>query len=425
MIDSSWFLLVVNLDGKEFLVIFSHLIFNMSNSKISFDSLCAKSVQSDSAKVHTLAIHPNTSFEFNAIEDAIDIFSGKESGYVYSRYANPTTMAVADKIAKMEAFSWDQEIKAYLCASGMSAIHTLMLSLCQKNDRILLSIDLYGGTIELFDKVFRSVGIEYDWVDLKDPNRLEKQLKEKAYKALFFETPTNPLLHCYPIGEICQLCTQHGVKTILDNTFSTAYLQRAFPLGIDFVIYSATKYLAGHGNCTAGVVLGKDLAFMSDRFWQTLKLTGGICSPFEAWNLNNGIKTLTLRLDRHCENAMQLAQFLDKHPKIRTVNYPGLPNDPSHSVAAQQMTQFGGMLSFELEAELEEVLCFINRLQLITHAPTLGDVDSLLLHPYTSSHINVDEEICKKSGITPQLIRISVGIEKAKDLMADLERALG
>ncbi len=396
----------------------------MSDSKISFDSICAGTVDFDAAKVHTLPIHPNSSFVFSSMEEAIEIFSGNSSGYVYSRYANPTTRAVAKKLARLESYPNDNMAEAYLCSSGMSAIHTMILSLCKSGDRVLLSQDLYGGTIELFVKVLSTLQIEHDFVNLQDLDQLTLQAEGNSYKALFFETPTNPLLYCYPLDRIVEICRNTGIKTVIDNTFCTAYLQQPLLKGVDFVVYSATKYLAGHGNCTAGAVIGRDIEFMRGKFWTTLKLTGGICSPFEAWNLNNGLKTLSLRMDRHCSNAMKLAKFLEEQPKIKTVNYPGLESSPHYNIAKEQMAQFGGMLSFELDAEMESVMKFMNNLNLISNAPTLGDVDSLLLHPYTSSHINIDEAIRRKFGITPQLIRISVGIESIEDIIADVEASL-
>lgn len=391
---------------------------------ISYHSICAQASEVHyTTKVHSLPIHPNTSFEFENAQQSIQIFSGQEKGHVYSRYANPTVDAVARKIAKLETYGTDLKAQAYLTSSGMSAISNCMLSICESGKRILASMDLYGGSIELLKKIIERLGISVDFVDFSNLDKLEDTIKSKKYHALFFETPTNPLLKSFPIQDISELCKKYHLKSIIDNTFCTSYLQRPFEYGIDFVIYSATKYLSGHGNCTAGVVLSTDISFMEAEFWKTLKLTGGICSPFEAWTLNNGLKTLPLRMDRHAENALQLAQFLQSSRSVNQVYYPFLSDHSSYSIAKKQMLLGGGMLSFELNGGLEAAKRFMDATKVMTNAPTLGDTDTLLLHPYSSSHVNVDPKIREATGITPGLMRISVGLESFVDLKNDLLEA--
>ena len=222
---------------------------------------------------------------------------------------------------------------------------------------------------------------------------------------------------------IAQLAKSKGVLTAIDNTFCTPLIQQPLALGIDFVIHSTTKYINGHGNSIAGVIIGHLEAYKK-QIWTTLKLAGTNCNPWDAWLINNGIKTMGLRMERHCENAHSLAEYLSNHPKVGLVNYPGLKTHPDHELAKQQMKGFGGMLSFEIKAGMEAALSFMNKLKFCSLAPTLGDVDTLILHPATSSHLNVDRNLREENGISDGLIRVSVGIEGIEDIIADLEQAL-
>lgn len=391
---------------------------------LSFDSICARAVEPVySTKVHSLAIHPNTSFVFDNFAQSKRIFSGEEKGHVYSRYANPTVEAVASKLAELEVLGSNKKARAYLTSSGMSAISTCLLAFARKNKRILISRDLYGGTLELADKIIRPLGIDVDYVDLDDMSHLGSILSEKSVDLLFYETPTNPLLKTFPLEEINALCREKGVMSIVDNTFCTAYIQQPLLHGADLVIYSATKYLAGHGHCTAGVVISCDEEKMTKTFWPALKLLGGNCSPFEAWNLNNGLKTLSLRLARHAANALALAEFLTERDTVQAVHYPFLGESSNSKTARKQMHLGGGMLSFDLKGGEEKVAAIMDNCQLIKNAPTLGDTDSLFLHPYSSSHVNVDPDLRKRSGVTEGLLRISVGLEEINDLKQDLIQA--
>jgi len=351
------------------------------------------------------------------------IFSGKEKGHVYSRYANPTVEAVASKLAELEVLGSNQQARAYLTSSGMSAISTCLLAFARENKRIMISRDLYGGTLELVDKIIEPLGMEVEYIDLSDMSHLKDVLSEKKYDLLFYETPTNPLLKTFPLKEIHELCRKHGVMSMVDNTFCTAYIQQPLLQGADLVIYSATKYLAGHGNCTAGVVISSDQEKMTKTFWPALKLLGGNCSPFEAWNLNNGLKTLSLRLERHAANALALAEFLEGRDAVQAVHYPFLGESSNSKTARKQMRLGGGMLSFDLKGGEEKVASVMDNCRLIKNAPTLGDTDSLFLHPFSSSHVNVDPVLRAKSGVTEGLLRISVGLENIEDLKEDLIQA--
>ena len=248
---------------------------------------------------------------------------------------------------------------------------------------------------------------------------------DAAIRVVFFETPANPTLRCVDIRALSDLTQRLGRYSIADNTFCTPYVQQPLRYGADFVVHSTTKYLNGHGNGVAGVIIGRDAQLMQDTVFNTMKLAGTNCNAWDAWLIHNGLKTLALRMERHSRNAMAIAHFLDRHPKVDRVNYPGLNDHPDHILAKQQMKAFGGMLSFELKGGLENGLRFMNRLELCTLAPTLGDVDTLILHPASMSHVNVDPEVRQRNGITDGLVRISVGIEDVQDIVDDLGKSLG
>jgi methionine-gamma-lyase len=373
---------------------------------------------------HQLPIFATSSFEMESVDQSIDIFTGQTSGHVYSRYGNPTIDTVAEKLAQLESFGTEIEPFALLTSSGMSAISVLMLSLLRSGDKIVTQGNLYGGTTELLVKVLSQYGIETIFTDLNDIDTLARIIKgDSSVRMLYLETPANPTSACVDIEQLTQLAKACHVYTCVDNTFCTPYLQQPLKLGADFVIHSTTKYLNGHGNSISGVIIGRDKA-MRSKVFITLKLLGATCNPFDAWLLNNGLKTLAIRMDRHCSNALELAKFLENHPSVLQVNYCGLPNHSSHHTAKKQMLQFGGMMSFEVRGGKEAAAKVIDHLKLATHAPTLGDVDTLVLHPATSSHLNVDPEMRKSQGITDGLIRVSVGIENIEDLKDDFGQAL-
>ncbi|MDO8367675.1 MAG: aminotransferase class I/II-fold pyridoxal phosphate-dependent enzyme [Saprospiraceae bacterium] len=395
---------------------------------MKFDSLTVKEhPENRTTAPHVLPIYATSSFDFEDINQGIDIFKNIESGHAYSRYANPTVDTVAAKIAALESYGLDMDAWAVMTSSGMSAIATLLMGTLQSGDKVLSQGNLYGGTTELLKGIFSQFGIETVFADLKNLDLVEKALKDdKSIKMLYCETPANPTLACVDIAALSVLAHQHGALCAIDNTFATPVLQQPFALGVDYVIHSTTKYLNGHGNSIAGVVVGRDKETMRKGVWRAMKLVGTNCSPFEAWLTNNGMKTLSLRMERHCSNALTLAQYLKKHPAVERVNYPGLPSHPDHGLAARQMLGgFGGMLSFELRGGLDAGIACMNRIRFCSLAPTLGDVDTLILHPASSSHLAVPKEIRLQNGITDGLIRVSVGIENVSDIVADLEQAIG
>jgi methionine-gamma-lyase len=391
----------------------------------SIRSLCVQELKENRTTFpHQLPIYATSSFVFENLEDGIDIFSGKETGHVYSRYANPTVDTVARKIAALETFGTSKEGYAYLTSSGMSAISSIGITLLQSGDYILTQGNLYGGTTELFQKIFARMGVKTIFTDLNDIDNLEKIIQSNSkIKMIYFETPANPTLACVDLEKMGQLGKKYNIKTVIDNTFLTPYLQQPFTYDIDFIIHSTTKFLNGHGNSIAGVVVGWREEWRK-KLWEVIKLAGTNCNPWDAWLINNGLKTLALRMDKHSENATRLANYLEKHPRINLVNYLSLSSHPHHAIATQQMRNFGGMLSFEVDGGQSQAIKFINKLQLAKMAPTLGDVDTLVLHPATSSHLNIDRKMREENGITDGLVRFSVGIEDADDIINDVQQAL-
>ncbi len=397
----------------------------MSKDKYTFQTYCVKECKdSKSTKPHQLPLYATSSFEMNSVQDAIDVFKGNKFGHVYSRYGNPTIDGVAQKIADLEALGTEKDASALMTSSGMSAISTLLYALGSNGDVVLTQGNLYGGTTELLEKVISRHGIKTTFLNFRDLNGVEEYLNNHKVTFIYLETPANPTLDCVDLVKVQKLAERYGVITIIDNTFCTPYIQQPIKLGIDYVIHSSTKYLNGHGNSISGVIVGTDQEGMK-KVWTTLKLMGGTCNAWDAWLLNNGLKTLGIRMDRQCENALFLAQELEKLDGIGRVNYPGLTSFSNHSIAASQMSKFGGMLSFEVGKTIDDAIRFIDNLSLCTHAPTLGDIDTLVLHPATSSHLNVDKSLCEEYGISDSLVRMSVGIENQYDLLRDIQEAIG
>jgi len=394
--------------------------------KIEFGSLCVHEIKDNrTTKPHQLPIYATSSFEFESVDEGIDIFTGKKTGHVYARYGNPTIDTVAKKITMMETFGLDMEAHGILVSSGMSAISTLMMAVVKAGDKILTQGNLYGGTTELFTKILGPLGVETILMNLKDLTKVEAYLKnDPTIKMLYCETPANPTMACVDIEALAALSKKYDCFMAVDNTFCTPYLQRPFQFGVDFIVHSTTKFINGHGNSMAGMIIGKDVELMKGKVWQCMKLAGTNCNAWDAWLINNGMKTLELRMDRHSANAMAIAEFLEAHAKVSRVNYNGLPSHPDHELAKKQMSDFGGMLSFELKDGLEAGIRFMNKIQFCTLAPTLGDVDTLILHPASMSHINIPKEIRLRNGITDGLVRLSVGIENVGDIINDLSQAL-
>ena len=380
---------------------------------------------------HLTPIYATSTFTFDTADQGMERFAGIQDGYIYSRWGNPTFTDAENVIASLETFGINNddgtpfEVKALLHASGQAAMSTMFLSNLKPGDKVLTHFSLYGGTYELLTKVLAQNGIETIVADLRDLTITEDLLKkEPAIKLVHIETPANPTIQCVDIEEVTKLAKAHGLLVTVDNTFATPYLQSPFKYGVDFVFHSTTKFLNGHGTAIGGVLLGRDIEFMKTKATKWHRLLGGNSNPFDAFLLIQGMKTLELRMDRHCDNAVQVAAFLQKHPAVEKVNFNGLPSHPDYAVAQKQMRRPGAMLSFELKDGLMAGKKFIDNLQMCVRAVSLGTVDTLLSHPASMTHYGVPREERIKYGITDGLIRMSVGIENIADILRDLDQSL-
>lgn len=339
-------------------------------------------------------------------------------GFEYSRSGNPTRFALEKKLAAIENARYGLAF-----SSGLAAETTLCLSLLKSGDHVVVFDDLYGGTRRLFTRVFQEkFGIDFSYVDARDPERVKSAIRKET-KLVWLESPTNPLLRLCDIREIAGIAHDAGALVAVDNTFASPYFQQPLGLGADVVMHSTTKYINGHSDSIGGALITSDKElFKKLRFHQNA--AGAILSPFDSFLVARGIKTLALRMERHEKNALAVAEFLSAHSKVATAYYPGLTSHPQHTLAQKQMTGFSGMLSFELKGGEAEAKKFLKSLHLFALAESLGGVESLIEHPATMTHASVPPEERKKVGVSDSLVRISVGIENAEDLIADLGQAL-
>lgn len=340
---------------------------------------------------------------------------GKMRGYEYSRTGNPTREALEALIAEL-----DEGYAGFAFASGMAATNTV-LSLFEKGDRILISSNVYGGTFRILDKVFNHFGINYTISDTENPENFEKDITPDV-KAVFIESPANPLMTITDIRAVSEIAHRHGLLVIVDNTFMTPYLQKPLLLGADITVYSATKYLGGHSDVVAGLITVKTKE-LADRIAFIQNAVGGVLPPFDSFLLIRGIKTLSVRMDRHVQNAKAAAKYLLENPAVKNVYYPGLESDKGYAVNKSQAKNGGAMISFELKEDYD-IKVFFESLELIMLAESLGGVESLVCHPSTMTHASIPEEIRHKVGITDGLIRLSIGIEDIGDILADLQQAI-
>lgn len=340
---------------------------------------------------------------------------GENTGWEYSRTGNPTRTSLESLIAELECGK-----KGFAFASGMAAI-TAVLSLFKKDDKIIISSNVYGGTFRILDKIFKNFNIEYEIVDTTNLDLLEKSIDVNV-KAIFIETPANPLLTITDIAGVVNIAKKHNILSIVDNTFMTPYLQRPIELGIDIVIHSATKYLGGHSDIVAGLVVVKEDT-LAEKIAFIQNATGGILGPFDSFLLIRGIKTLAIRMDRHVENAEKIASFLQNNKAVKKVYYPGLKDFVGYEINKKQAKNGGVMMSFELYENCD-IRKFFKSLHLIALAESLGGVESLVCHPASMTHASIPKEIRDKIGITDGLIRLSTGIENIDDLIFDLNQAI-
>lgn len=375
-------------------------------------------------KIDTLCIHgSDTKFDpTGAI--SVPIFQsatfahpgvGVSTGYDYSRLQNPTREHLEKTIAKLE-----NGCDAMAFSTGMAAIAALM-ELFSPGDHIIASDDLYGGSHRLFCHISSKNGLKFDFLDTSDISATAALIRPET-KALLVETPTNPMMQVTDLAAVAELCREHGLLLIVDNTFLTPYFQRPLDLGADIVVHSGTKYLGGHNDTLAGFLVVSDPA-LSERLRFIYKTTGACLSPFDSWLMIRGIKTLAVRMDRQQENAMEIAQWLCGQKKIRKVYYVGLPSHPQYGISKKQTTGFGAMISFETDSE-KTALDLLQRVKVIQYAESLGGVESLITYPMLQTHADIPKEMREAKGINERLLRLSVGLESAEDLIADLEQAL-
>jgi cystathionine beta-lyase len=343
---------------------------------------------------------------------------GKPVGdYEYSRAANPTRQALEDALASIE-----NGARGLAFSSGLAATDCL-LRMFKAGDEIIAMDDLYGGTYRLFTRLYKDSGIIFHFVDMNDFGKFQSLINENT-KLVWVETPTNPLMKLADIAEIAKITKKHNILFAVDNTFATPYLQKPLDLGADIVMHSATKYLGGHSDVIAGALIIKDKELGDELHFKQFA-TGGTLGPMDSYLVLRGIKTLHLRVQRHCENGEKVAAYLNNHPKVERVYYPGLPSHPYHEIAKKQMSGFGGMVTFTFKSgKKEEAISFLEKVKVFTLAESLGGVESLANHPALMTHASIPEEKRKEIGITDDLVRLSVGVEDIDDLIADIEQAL-
>jgi len=361
------------------------------------------------------AIARTSTFTFSSTEEMKLWAEGKSKAYIYTRYGNPTLAIAEQKIAALEGAE-----AAVVTASGMAAISSALLGALKCGDELISTAQLYGGTYRLMRDVFSGLGIKVHHVGT-DLDGIEKLVNSHT-RVLYVESPTNPTVRLVDVEKAAQFAKKHKLVSIIDNTFATPMLQQPIKLGYDMVVHSATKALAGHSDVIAGVAVGNKK--WMERVQQMVIYLGGSMDPEAAYLLNRGIKTLGLRVQKQCENAMAVAGFLEKHPKVARVFYPGLPSHPDHKLAKKQMRGFGSMLAFDLKGGLPAARSVCDRAQLFLLAASLGGVESLVVLPAYTSHYDMSEEELARGGVTPGMVRVSIGIEDAEDLIADLQQAL-
>ena len=400
----------------------------------SSHAIHAGELDNDRCHAHVAPIYQTSTFGFADVEQGRRQFSGQEKGYIYSRWYNPNVEAIEEKVSALEGMELRQnsgngepvEVEGIAFSSGMAAISTLLLTLMRPGDTVITHGSLYGGTTELIEKLLPEMKINHVLVHMDDPEKVEAAIKQADRPRLvFLETPANPTLDMCDIALVSEIAHAHGLKVAVDNTFATPILQQPLALGADYVVHSTTKYLNGHGTNVGGMVVSPDLDFVRRDLWRYKEVLGCSPSPFDAWLINQGLKTLALRMERHCANAMVVARWLDQHPKVAYVIYPGLEHFRQQELARRQMKGFGGMVSFELKGGLEAGISVMNNVFLCTLAVSLGTVDTLIQHPASMTHASVSPEERREFGITDGLVRISVGIEDVEDIIDDLDRAMG
>ena len=366
----------------------------------------------------TPPLHLTSTFAFDTAEAGGEMFSGERAGHIYSRISNPTCDLLERRIAVLEGAE-----AGLALASGMGAITATMWTLLAPGDEIILDKTLYGCTFSFMQHGLAKFGITVTHVDLTKPENLTVAISEKT-KVVYFETPANPNMRLVDIRAISDIAHAHGAYTVVDNTYATPYLTQPIKHGADIALHSATKYLGGHGDVVAGLLVGSEELVSEIRLYGMKDMTGAVMAPFNAMLILRGIKTLELRMDRHCSSAQTVAALLEQSHGVQNVWYPGLESFEQHDLANRQMAQFGGMIAFELEGGIQSGIEMMNELQMITRAVSLGDAETLVQHPASMTHSTYTPEERATHGISEGLVRLSIGLEGIDDIIADLEQAL-
>jgi methionine-gamma-lyase len=362
-------------------------------------------------------IYQSTTFVSASADEMAAVYGEEKFGYMYTRYGNPTIRALEEKLQKLEGGE-----AALAFSSGMAAMSSAILGYVKIGDHVVASRSLYGAAYNFLNRKLPRMGASTTFVESTRVEDFEKAIRPNT-RMIYFETPSNPVLAILDIAALAALGRSRGIPTMIDNTFASPALQQPLCLGVTVAVHSATKYLCGHGDAMGGAVIGPK-SYIDELVHEVIRDFGGVISPFNAWLILRGIRTLHLRMPAHCSNAQQIAEFLDQHPKVERVNYPGLPKHPGHEVAAKQMTAFGAMISFEVNGGCESGKKVMDRVKVFARAASLGDTRSLIVHSASTSHRAVPRDQRLAIGVTDGLVRLSVGIEAADDLLQDLDQAL-
>ena len=383
---------------------------------------------------HVSPIYQTSTFNFPDVATGAGIVARTEPGYYYTRLANPNLDHLAHKIAILEGLDLIRlqpeadprdMVAGQVFSSGMAAITAVLFSQLKAGDAVVAQEAVYSATFTFLKEIAPSLGIQVEWV--RDISLAGWEAAFKAHptaRLAYAETPANPTLAVVDLAGVGEIAHRHNAWLAVDNTFATPYCQRPLSLGADIVVHSTTKFLSGHGALTGGAVISRHVDYIHKTLYSFVKILGGIPSPFDAWLANLGLKTFALRMQRHCENAMEVARFLSSHPTVASVHYPGLEDNPGHEIAARQMSAYGGILSFELKGGMQAGIQLMERVRLATLAVSLGMVDTLIEHPASMTHGPVPREDRLSQGITDGLVRLSVGIEDLPDILADLDQGL-
>ncbi len=414
---------------------------------------CHAAEKDNSAHAHVTPIYQTSTFNFPDVATGVAIWKGEQPGYIYTRLSNPNLDELASRIAYLEGFDLirqqperdpaqnaalgkntqeagslrdpDEVVAGRVCSSGMAAITSAILARVKGGDTVIAQESIYSASYLFLHDLAPQYGIRTVWLHDPSLEAWEAAFRENPRASLaYVESPSNPRMRVVDLRAIVEIAHRHGAWVMADNTFATPYCQRPLALGLDVILHSTTKYLSGHGQVIGGAVVSTHTDFMRNEFSNVLRTLGGTPSPFDAWLAATGLKTFELRMQRHCENAMAVARYLEKHPKVAEVFYPGLESFPGHAIAESQMLAYGGMMSFELAGGLAAGEALMNHVRLATLAVSLGTVDTLIEHPASMTHMTLTREAREAMGITDGLVRFSVGIENVEDIIDDLEQAL-